>query len=154
MITTFVVAVFCITAAVSAFALDNTRNRKLFVGSISFCVSVALYGSPLVAMKNVIKTKSVEFMPLPLSLCAFSASVLWLGYGILVRDVFIAGPTVVGIPLSILQLVIYFKYRKERVVDEAEIGDLEKGGLELEKVVELDLDLGKVEKNVTNCEQF
>lgn len=29
-------------------------------------------------------------MPLPLSLCAFSASVLWLGYGILIRDVFVA----------------------------------------------------------------
>lgn len=60
----------------------------------------------------------------------------------------------VGTPLSILQLVIYFKYRKERVVDEAEIEDLEKGGLELEKVVELELDLGKEEKIVTNCEQL
>lgn len=59
----------------------------------------------------------------------------------------------VGTPLSILQLVIYFKYRRERVVDEAEIEDLEKGGLELEKVVELELDSGKEEKIVTNCEQ-
>lgn len=32
----------------------------------------------------------MEFMPLALSLCAFSASVLWLAYGILVRDVFVA----------------------------------------------------------------
>ncbi|KAI5405661.1 hypothetical protein KIW84_052428 [Lathyrus oleraceus] len=154
-ISTFVVAVFCITAAVSVFALHETRRRKLLVGSIGLCVSVALYGSPLVAMKKVIKTKSVEFMPLPLSLCAFSASVLWLGYGILIRDVFVAGSSVVGTPLSILQLVIYFKYRKERVVDEAEIEDLEKGGLELEKVVELELELelGKEEKIVTNCEQ-
>jgi hypothetical protein len=47
--------------------------------------------------------------------------------------------------------VIYFKYRKERFVEESKIGDLEKGSLELEKVVELDV--VKVEKIVTNCEQ-
>ena len=57
----------------------------------------------------------------------------------------------VGTPLSILQLVVYFKYRKARVVEEPKIGDLEKGSIELEKVVELDV--VKVEKIVTNCDQ-
>lgn len=146
MIMTPVLLVFCIVAAVSAFSFHDTAHRKLLVGSIGLGVSVALYGSPLVAMKKVIETKSVEFMPLPLSLCAFSASACWLVYGILVRDVFVAGPSVVGTPLSILQLVVYFKYRKARVVEEQKIGDLEKGSIELEKVV-------KVEKIVTNCEQ-
>jgi len=47
--------------------------------------------------------------------------------------------------------VVYFKYRKARVVEEPKIGDLEKGSIELEKVVELDV--VKVEKIVTNCEQ-
>jgi len=36
-------------------------------------------------------------------------------------------------------------------VEELKIGDLEKGSIELEKVVELDV--VKVEKIVTNCEQ-
>ncbi|GAU48055.1 hypothetical protein TSUD_377290 [Trifolium subterraneum] len=153
LITTPVLVVFCITAAVSAFCLHDSPHRKLLVGSIGLGVSVALYGSPLVAMKKVIETKSVEFMPLPLSLCAFSASVFWLAYGILVRDIFVAGPSVIGTPLSIVQLVVYFKYRKERVVEEPKIEDLEKGGLELEKVVMVEVDLEKVEKIVTNCEQ-
>jgi hypothetical protein len=60
---------------------------------------------------------------------------------------------VIGTPLSIVQLVVYFKYRKERVVEEQKIEDLEKGGLELEKVVVVEVDLEKVEKIVTNCEQ-
>jgi hypothetical protein len=62
---------------------------------------------------------------------------------------------VIGTPLSIVQLVVYFKYRKERVVEEPKIGDLEKGGLELEleKVVVVEVDLEKVEKIVTNCER-
>lgn len=45
-----VVLVFCIIAAVSAFAFHDSRHRKLLVGSIALVVSVTLYGSPLVVM--------------------------------------------------------------------------------------------------------
>lgn len=140
LITIPVLLVFCITAAVSAFAFQDNRHRKLLVGSLGLGVSVALYGSPLVAIKKVIQTKSVEFMPLPLSMCAFFASVLWLTYGVLIGDIFVAGPSVVGTPLSVLQLVVYFKYRKG-VVEETNKEDMEKGNLEI---------MGVVEKNVTN----
>lgn len=47
----------------------------------------------------------------------------------------------VGTPLSILQLVVYFKYRKAGVVEESNKQDMEKGNLEI---------MGGVEKNVTN----
>lgn len=50
MITVPVLVVFCITVAVSAFAIHDSSHRKLLVGSIGLGVSVALYGSPLVAM--------------------------------------------------------------------------------------------------------
>lgn len=50
LITIPVVLVFCIIAAVSAFAFQDNRHRKLLVGSLGLGVSVALYGSPLVAM--------------------------------------------------------------------------------------------------------
>jgi solute carrier family 50 (sugar transporter) len=50
MITTPVLLVFCIVAAVSAFSFHDTAHRKLLVGSIGLGISVALYGSPLVAM--------------------------------------------------------------------------------------------------------
>ncbi|KAJ1395742.1 SWEET sugar transporter [Sesbania bispinosa] len=137
-----VLLVFCITAAVSAFAFHDSRHRKLLVGSLGLGVSVAMYGSPLVVMKKVIQTKSVEFMPLPLSLCTFLASALWLTYGILIRD----GPSVIGTPLSILQLVLHCKYRKGSVVVVEEANkEKEKGNLE-----KVDLEMGDVEKNVTN----
>ncbi|KAE9603988.1 hypothetical protein Lal_00002396 [Lupinus albus] len=131
--------VFCIIVTVSAFAFHDNEHRKLLVGSIGLCVSVAMYGSPLVAMKKVIQTKSVEFMPLPLSLCTFLACSLWLTYGVLIHDIFVGGPSVVGIPLSILQLALHCKYRKRSVVEESNKEDMEKGNLEM----------GNVEKNVT-----
>ncbi|KAK7353325.1 hypothetical protein VNO80_18770 [Phaseolus coccineus] len=140
-----VVLVFCIIAAVSAFAFHDSRHRKLLVGSIGLVVSVTLYGSPLVAMKKVIQTKSVEFMPLTLSLCSFFSSTLWLIYGLLIRDIFVAGPSVLGTPLSILQLVLYCRYRKGSVAEEPSKGDQEKGNSE-----KVDMEMGKVETNVTN----
>ncbi|KAI9077538.1 hypothetical protein K1719_025410 [Acacia pycnantha] len=140
-----VLIVFCITAIVSAFAFHDHRHRKLLVGSIGLVVSVAMYGSPLVVMKKVIKTKSVEFLPLPLSLCSFVAGVLWMTYGLLIRDIFVAGPSVVGLPLAILQLVLHCKYWKKKVMEEPIKGDVEKGNLEKEG---LQVEMGGTEKKV------
>lgn len=45
-----VILVFCITAAISAFALHDHHHRKVFVGSVALVASVAMYGSPLVVV--------------------------------------------------------------------------------------------------------
>ncbi|KAK7410685.1 hypothetical protein VNO78_01677 [Psophocarpus tetragonolobus] len=141
-----VLLLFSVIALFSAFAFhDDHHRKKLLVGSVGLGVSVAMYGSPLVVMKKVIQSKSVEFMPLPLSMCSFLATVLWLIYGLLIRDIFVAGPSLVGTPLGILQLVLYCKYRKASVVKEATKGDMEKANLEKE-----DMKIGKVEINVIN----
>ncbi|XP_057451092.1 bidirectional sugar transporter SWEET3-like [Lotus japonicus] len=145
MITIPVLLVFCITAVVSVFAFHDSTHKKLLVGSLGLGVSVAMYGSPLVAMKKVVQTKSVEFMPLPLSICTCFASTLWLTYGILIRDIFVAGPSVVGVPLAILQIVLHCKYRKRSVAEEPNKRDMEKGNLE-----KVDIEIGEVEKDVTN----
>ncbi|WVY90430.1 hypothetical protein V8G54_035944 [Vigna mungo] len=100
-----VLTVVGVIAIVSTFAIPDHRHRKLLVGSISLGVSIALYASPLVAMKKVIETKSVEFMPLPLSLSSLLVSLLWMTYGLLIRDIFVA-------------LVLHCKYGKRRQKEE------------------------------------
>lgn len=42
------------------------------------------------AQKKVIETKSVEYMPFYLSFFSFLASSLWLAYGLLSHDLFLA----------------------------------------------------------------
>ncbi|KAK6925950.1 SWEET sugar transporter [Dillenia turbinata] len=128
MIVVPVLLAFCITALVSAFAFHDHRHRKVFVGSVGLVASVAMYGSPLVAVKQVIQTKSVEFMPFYLSFFSFLASSLWLAYGLLSHDIFLASPNLVGSPLGILQLVLYCKYRKNVIMEEPEKPDMEKHG--------------------------
>lgn len=121
-----VILVFCITALVSAFVFHDHHHRKLFVGSIGLGASVTMYGSPLVAVRQVIRTKSVEFMPFHLSFFSFLASSLWMAYGLLSHDLFIASPSFVASPLGILQIVLYCKYRKRGIVEEPNKWDLEK----------------------------
>ncbi|GMP70491.1 hypothetical protein CsSME_00029322 [Camellia sinensis var. sinensis] len=129
MITIPVILVFCITAIISAFAFHDHHHRKIFVGSIGLVASIAMYGSPLVVVKKVIETKSVEFMPFYLSLFSFLASSLWMTYGLLGHDLFLA--------VCILQLVIYFKYRKRGIMGGTHKCDIEKNGDKTEQQLQV-----------------
>ncbi|KAI4324989.1 hypothetical protein MLD38_030426 [Melastoma candidum] len=111
-----IVLAFSAIAVVSTFVLHDHHHRKAFVGSIGLVASVAMYGSPLVAMRRVIMTKSVEFMPFYLSLFSFLASSLWMAYGLLGHGLILASPNLVGSPLGLLQLLLYCKYRKRGVM--------------------------------------
>ncbi|KAK5804346.1 hypothetical protein PVK06_031995 [Gossypium arboreum] len=111
-ITTMVMVIFTVTAIISAFVFHDHHHRKVFVGTIGLVASVAMYAAPLVVVKQVIMTKSVEFMPFYLSFFSFLASVLWLAYGLLSHDLLLASPNLVGLLLGILQLGLYRKYRK------------------------------------------
>ncbi|XP_052187664.1 bidirectional sugar transporter SWEET3-like [Diospyros lotus] len=126
MLTVSAVVVFCITAITSAFAFHDHCHRKVLVGSVGLVASIAMYGSPLVVVKQVIKTKSVEFMPFYLSFFSFLASSLWMAYGLLSHDLFLASPNLVGSPLGIIQLVLYCKYWKKGIMREPHNWDIEK----------------------------
>ncbi|GLT38770.1 hypothetical protein SLA2020_129960 [Shorea laevis] len=131
------ILVFCISAIISAFLLHDHPHRKVFVGSVGLVASVAMYAAPLVAVKQVILTKSVEFMPFHLSLFTFLASTLWLAYGLLSHDLCLASPNFIGCPLGILQLVLYCKYRKRGFMEEPNKWDLEQNDQEQPKQVQL-----------------
>ncbi|KAK9063161.1 hypothetical protein SSX86_017031 [Deinandra increscens subsp. villosa] len=126
--TTAVIIFFSTIALISTYVFHDHKTRKQLVGGVGLIASVAMYASPLVVVKTVIKTKSVEYMPFSLSLFSFLASALWMAYGLLGRDLLIAAPNLVGAPLGALQLVLYCKYRN-RVMEEpkpAQEWDLEK----------------------------
>ncbi|XP_059434529.1 bidirectional sugar transporter SWEET3 [Corylus avellana] len=123
---TCVIIGFSIPAIISALAFHDHHHRKVFIGSVGLLVSTTMYGSPLVVMKQVILTKSVEFMPFYLSFFSFLASSCWMAYGVLSHDLFLAAPNLVGCPLGILQLMLYCKYRKRGIIKEPSKWDLEK----------------------------
>jgi len=64
-----------------------------------------MYGAPLSVMMEVIRTKSVEFMPLPLIAMSFLNSAVWTLYGLYVQDPYLGVPNCLGLMLSTAQVL-------------------------------------------------
>ncbi|PKA52033.1 Bidirectional sugar transporter SWEET4 [Apostasia shenzhenica] len=62
--------------------------------------------------KLVIQTKSVEYMPLFLSLASFFNGVSWTAYALIRFDLFITIPNGLGVLFSVAQLLLYAAYCK------------------------------------------
>lgn len=81
--------------AVSFLLMQLMLHRQLRIDiSGIFCVvfSMITYGSPLSAMKTVVATKSVEYMPFLLSFFLFINGGVWTVYAFLTEDYFIGIP--------------------------------------------------------------
>ncbi|GLJ36973.1 hypothetical protein SUGI_0748240 [Cryptomeria japonica] len=118
-----VVMVFGSIATVSFVAMHDRKHKQFLVGTAGMVATVVLYSAPLSIIKLVIQTKSVEFMPFNLSFFAFAASLLWLAYGFIAKDIMIMAPNFVGLPLGLAQMVIYCIYRGKSVQIREEIND-------------------------------
>nr|XP_043621476.1 bidirectional sugar transporter SWEET6b-like [Erigeron canadensis] len=91
--------------------LHTHKERSTLVGILCIVFGIIMYGAPLTIMKKVVKTKSVEFMPFPLSLAGFLNGVCWSTYALLKFDLFILIANGVGGFLGFLQLCLYAWYR-------------------------------------------
>ncbi|XP_015070906.1 bidirectional sugar transporter N3 [Solanum lycopersicum] len=91
--------------------------RGQVVGWICLIFSLCVFVAPLGIVRQVIKTKSVEYMPLLLSIFLTLSAVVWFFYGLLLKDINIAAPNVLGFIFGILQIVLYVIYnKKEKVI--------------------------------------
>ncbi|XP_078431704.1 bidirectional sugar transporter SWEET4-like [Wolffia australiana] len=105
--------VFVAVVAVLVLTVAHTYERRsLIVGSLCVFFGTMMYVAPLSVMKLVIKTKSVEFMPLSLSLASFLNGACWTCYALLRFDLFITIPNGLGVLFATLQLVLYAIFYK------------------------------------------
>ncbi|KAF8391151.1 hypothetical protein HHK36_023452 [Tetracentron sinense] len=114
-----VFGLFAIVVFVSMRLLDPPM-RQIFVGYLSGATLISMFASPLLIIKLVIRTQSVEYMPLYLSLSTFLMSISFFAYGMLECDPFIYVPNGIGTVLGAVQLALYSYYSKKSGEDSRE----------------------------------
>ncbi|XP_062215643.1 bidirectional sugar transporter SWEET16-like [Phragmites australis] len=116
--------------------------RLFAVGLLCAALTIGMYAAPLGAMRTVVKTRSVEYMPFSLSFFLFLNGGVWSVYSVLVKDYFIGIPNAIGCVLGAAQLVLYMAYWKStkpaaRKDDEAGSEEEEEGLVHLMGQVEM-----------------
>ncbi|GJN19649.1 hypothetical protein PR202_gb06946 [Eleusine coracana subsp. coracana] len=104
---------FVAVVAVLVITLAHTHHRRsMIVGLLGVIFGTGMYAAPLAVMKMVIQTKSVEYMPLSLSLASLVNGICWTTYALLKFDVYITIPNGLGVLFALAQVVIYGIYYK------------------------------------------
>ncbi|KAJ4834089.1 Bidirectional sugar transporter sweet17 [Turnera subulata] len=92
------------------------------IGFLCSGLNIIMYGSPLAAMKTVVTSKSVEYMPFFLSFFLFLNGGIWLFYAILTSDYYLGVPNGTGFLLGTIQLVLYAIYRNAKPSKNVSLG--------------------------------
>ncbi|KAI7732191.1 hypothetical protein M8C21_033204 [Ambrosia artemisiifolia] len=96
--------------------LASGVTRGVIVGWICLVFSLCVFVAPLGVLRQVIKTKSVEYMPILLSVALTLSAVMWFFYGLLLGDFNIAIPNVLGFTFGIIQMILYYLYKNNKPV--------------------------------------
>jgi len=93
---------------------DNVHDsrRRFVLGVICVSLNMLMYASPLSIVRDVVRTKSVEYMPLPLSLATLACAISWVAWGFIALDGFVLVCNLAGIALAAVQILIYLVYAR------------------------------------------
>mmetsp|Transcript_12774 Transcript_12774/g.36661 ORF Transcript_12774/g.36661 Transcript_12774/m.36661 type:complete len:245 (+) Transcript_12774:113-847(+) len=87
---------------------ETTRTE--FMGMLCVIANIISYAAPLGVFRQVVRTRSVDSMPLGLSVAATCSSSCWCVYAFLKSDVWVLIPNINGVFLGFVQLGLYTYY--------------------------------------------
>lgn len=91
-----------------------------FVGYLGVTLCVAMFASPLAALKVVLETKSSKAIPLPFTIASVINCFLWSVVGIFDMDDYnIYVPNLLGLSFGLIQVALKFVYSNEVTTNSA-----------------------------------
>ncbi|KAE8991650.1 hypothetical protein PF005_g16792 [Phytophthora fragariae] len=109
-----VVVTVYVVLAKSGVLPGSQQSTTLIVGVVAIASSLALYASPLAAIKLVLRTRSSASLPFAMILAGPINNLLWVVYGALVFDLFLIVPSSVNGALGLVQVALYGVYHPSR----------------------------------------
>ncbi|KAK8954828.1 Bidirectional sugar transporter SWEET4 [Platanthera zijinensis] len=82
-------AIVGVVSAIVLIFFHTHERRSLIIGILCVIFCIIMYLAPLTVMSSVIKTKSVEYMPLSLSVASFFNGLCWTIYALIRFDLYI-----------------------------------------------------------------
>ncbi|KAL9313971.1 hypothetical protein ACSQ67_019423 [Phaseolus vulgaris] len=111
---------FC-TIVLLTHLLAKGAGRVKLLGWICVVFATSVFAAPLSIIRVVIRTKSVEFLPFPLSMLLLLSAIMWLLYGISLKDIYVTLPNVVGLTFGVIQIVLYMMYRNNKTLKDEKL---------------------------------
>ncbi|GAB2272047.1 hypothetical protein Dimus_006869 [Dionaea muscipula] len=105
------VVAFGVVVFIILVVAKGQHRRHQILGWICLVFNVSVFAAPLGVMRQVIRTKSVQYMPFLLSFFITLSTVVWFFYGYFKKDYYIVTPNVLGFVCGIAQMVLYGIYR-------------------------------------------
>jgi len=102
---------FCIGTLIAVQLFDDIEDGKSFLGTINVVVNMATFATPLLSVKQVIRSKNCSsFPPLSLQIAMTLTPSLWTWYALIIHDSFLLIPNSLGIALGLFQLSLRLIY--------------------------------------------
>lgn len=93
-------------------------DDKVVIGTVSVVTQVLFFFSPLTTIYQVIRTRSVKTLYLPVTLASCAGSILWFAYAVMIRDIYQMICNTFGLATSSVQVLLYLIYGVYKKVEE------------------------------------
>ena len=100
-----------VAATFASIYLSPISDPASWIGNIAVLFCVAMFGSPLAALRTVLQTKSAKSIPLPFTLATVLNCFLWSVFGVMeLNDKNVFVPNLLGLGLGLWQVILKIIY--------------------------------------------